>query len=412
MEDKYNRNIAIEIEKAIDLRAADPNGKSDPYVVFDWADRPRNKQTARTPVIPKTLSPVWHHHGSLTYSNPKETNVIEFDVWDKDSIGKDDYLGFASIDIGKVLEHNKKLSQKFELPLRPRPETKKKTAEKIKGVLFVTLMFPDVLLIDDKEVAELAKVSKFGNDMLRDVVLKYNKIVGTAGTSDKQQILTLMRDSSIIDLLIELQADSEAAKNFDIRLRDKITADPEIEDMFYTHVLHMFDVNRDGTITLNEFVQGLSALTYGSRDEKAALLFSLSDDNGDGELSKDEIVKLQKGVFRSLQVGFKVGFIEGSKDILKPRGPLNRGEFETLLEALLRIFDLSSLLEFTADLVFSSQDKDKNGKISKEEYIEWYCNDAERTRIREQIAAKMKPLLESKTLAVTSYARRYLADHV
>jgi hypothetical protein len=129
--------------------------------------------------------------------------------------------------------------------------------------------------------------------MLRDVVLKYNKIVGTAGTSDKQQILTLMRDSSIIDLLvrdhtciiriistiltifirfcqIELQADSEAAKNFDIRLRDKITADPEIEDMFYTHVLHMFDVNRDGTITLNEFVQGLSALTYGSRDEKAA----------------------------------------------------------------------------------------------------------------------------------------------
>lgn len=26
MEDKYNRNIAIEIEKAIDLRAADPNG--------------------------------------------------------------------------------------------------------------------------------------------------------------------------------------------------------------------------------------------------------------------------------------------------------------------------------------------------------------------------------------------------
>jgi heterodisulfide reductase subunit C len=104
--------------------------------------------------------------------------VIEFDVWDKDSIGKDDYrtlhkllatnngqqpisssdmakktknfaltVGFASIDIGKVLEHNKKLSQKFELPLRPRPETKKKTAEKIKGVLFVTLIFPDIVCI-------------------------------------------------------------------------------------------------------------------------------------------------------------------------------------------------------------------------------------------------------------------------
>lgn len=56
-------------------------------------------------------------------------------------------MGFAFIDIGKVLESNKKLAQKFELPLKPRPDTKKKIAEKIKGTLVVTLMFPDCVRI-------------------------------------------------------------------------------------------------------------------------------------------------------------------------------------------------------------------------------------------------------------------------
>jgi len=28
------------------------------------------------------------------YSNSKDTNIIEFDVWDKDVIGKDDYCKF------------------------------------------------------------------------------------------------------------------------------------------------------------------------------------------------------------------------------------------------------------------------------------------------------------------------------
>ena len=38
-------------------------------------------------------------------------------------------------------------------------------------------------------------------------------------------------------------------------------------------------------------------------------MFALADDNGDGELTRDEITKLQKGVLRSLQIGFKVGFM-------------------------------------------------------------------------------------------------------
>jgi hypothetical protein len=54
-------------------------------------------------------------------------------------------VGYASIDIGKVLEKSKEPIQKFDLPLRPRPETKKKTAEKIKGTLIVTLKFPDTV---------------------------------------------------------------------------------------------------------------------------------------------------------------------------------------------------------------------------------------------------------------------------
>jgi len=56
-------------------------------------------------------------------------------------------VGYASIDIGKTLVASKEASQKFVLPLRPRPETKKKTAAKIKGQLHVTLDFPAAVSI-------------------------------------------------------------------------------------------------------------------------------------------------------------------------------------------------------------------------------------------------------------------------
>jgi len=104
-----------------------------------------------------------------------------------------------------------------------------------------------------------------------------------------------------------------------------------MEELFYTQILNMFDINRDGNITLQEFIQGLSTLTHGTRDEKAArkwnidnstlqseswivlfffcvVHFSVADENGDGELTLDEVVKLQKGVFQAAKIGFKVGF--------------------------------------------------------------------------------------------------------
>lgn len=407
-----NRTIHVTIESAKDLRAADLNGKSDPYVVYDWAERARTKRTAKTHVVDKNLNPVWQHHGSLYYSSPSSTNIIEFDVWDKDMIGKDDFLGHASIDIGKTLEKSKEATQRFELTLRPRPETKKKTAEKIKGVLIVSLKFPDSLLIDSKELEQLSKVSKFGNDLLAEIIVNYKKVAKSgSGISGKQQIMALARDAKVIDLLIELSGNTEA-KNIDSRLKDKVFSDPAMEELFYNQILNMFDINRDGNITLEEFVQGLSTLTHGTRDEKAALHFAVADENGDGELTLDEVIKLQKGVFSAAKIGFKVGFTEGGKELIKPYGPLTQSEFNELLNMLLTIFDLSEVAEFAAQQIFSSQDKDKNGKISKEEYIAWYCNDAERTRIQELITAKAKPIIEKKALSVGTQVQNFLMKHL
>jgi Ca2+-binding EF-hand superfamily protein len=185
-----------------------------------------------------------------------------------------------------------------------------------------------------------------------------------------------------------------------------------MEELFYNQILNMFDINRDGNITLEEFVQGLSTLTHGTRDEKAALHFAVADENGDGELTLEEVIKLQKGVFQAAKIGFKVGFTEGGKELIKPSGPLTQAEFNELLNMLLAIFDLSEIAEFAAQQIFSSQDKDNNGKISKEEYIAWYCNDAERTRVQELVTAKAKPIIEKKALAVGSQVQNFLVKHL
>lgn len=41
---------------------------------------------------------------------------------------------------------------------------------------------------------------------------------------------------------------------------------------------------------------------------KCLVHFAVADENGDGELTLEEVIKLQKGVFQAAKIGFKVGF--------------------------------------------------------------------------------------------------------
>ena len=87
--------IELTLIGARNIKAADPNGKSDGYVVIHF-----NGETKKTKVIDKTLFPEWNE----TFKYKVEVgSKFEFHVWDEDRFSSDDYLGKVLYEIKKPL---------------------------------------------------------------------------------------------------------------------------------------------------------------------------------------------------------------------------------------------------------------------------------------------------------------------
>ncbi|KAG0302994.1 hypothetical protein BGZ97_002085, partial [Linnemannia gamsii] len=84
--------MRIHISKATNLAVKDMNGFSDPYVKVSIGG---HKFT--TKVVPKSLNPVWNASFDFdleAQSVPDQVNLV---FWDKDFIGKDDFMGAVDI---------------------------------------------------------------------------------------------------------------------------------------------------------------------------------------------------------------------------------------------------------------------------------------------------------------------------
>lgn len=84
--------IEVEIVEARGLLASDRNGFSDPYVVIEKT--PGLRAGAKTPIIKKTLDPVWNFKTVLHFTSDLEK--IKFRVFDWDRFSSDDPLGSCS----------------------------------------------------------------------------------------------------------------------------------------------------------------------------------------------------------------------------------------------------------------------------------------------------------------------------
>lgn len=83
--------FTIKIVEAEDLKACDPNGYSDPYVIL--CDE-YQKRLAKTKYIEKTLNPRWNASIDIEVTGP--LNVIAT-IWDYDTFGDHDFVGRTSL---------------------------------------------------------------------------------------------------------------------------------------------------------------------------------------------------------------------------------------------------------------------------------------------------------------------------
>ncbi|KAI1845715.1 hypothetical protein JX265_008698 [Neoarthrinium moseri] len=83
--------FTIKIVEAEDLKACDPNGTSDPYVVLGDEYQ---KRLAKTRTIMRSLNPKWDESVDITVRGP--LNVVAT-IWDYDMFGEHDFVGRTSL---------------------------------------------------------------------------------------------------------------------------------------------------------------------------------------------------------------------------------------------------------------------------------------------------------------------------
>jgi len=88
--------FTVKIVEAEDLKACDPNGTSDPYVVL--CDE-YQKRLAKTRVIMRNLNPRWDESVDITVQGP--LNLIAT-IWDYDTFGDHDFVGRTSLKLDPI----------------------------------------------------------------------------------------------------------------------------------------------------------------------------------------------------------------------------------------------------------------------------------------------------------------------
>lgn len=88
--------FTIKVVEAEDLKACDPNGYSDPYVVFGDEYQ---KRLHKTRIISKNLNPRWDETFDITVQGP--VNMIAT-IWDYDTFGDHDYVGRTSLKLDPI----------------------------------------------------------------------------------------------------------------------------------------------------------------------------------------------------------------------------------------------------------------------------------------------------------------------
>lgn len=91
-----NGRIKVTIHRAEDLKAKDINGKADPYAVLTYED-----QKFETKVCKKTLEPEWDHEMFIDVHEGGD-NQVKIELFDKDKIGKDETMGWTTVDVRRI----------------------------------------------------------------------------------------------------------------------------------------------------------------------------------------------------------------------------------------------------------------------------------------------------------------------
>lgn len=215
-------------------------------------------------------------------------------------------------------------------------------------------------------------------------------------TMEEVQKITGLEDQHVEDIfeLFATHADDEGFVTkesffecFALLVKGRIEALEETDRARILFVVdslfHALDVNDDGKLDYCELASGISVLCGGVRDEKVRAAFSLFDLNGDGYISLDEMATYLCSMFRML---YKV----------KPeiQDNVGSGPVELAIQ--------------TAKQAFADNDVNNDGRLSFEEFTNWYMT--EEVAGVEQDIRKAATITRDELRRLTTFKQRLPED--
>jgi len=151
MSSKANEGVLlVSVVEARNLAAMDKGGTSDPYCVVKSTF---NKQSFKTSVIKKTVTPSWNQQFTFYTSEPVGHVLVK--IWDKDRWSSDDFLGEVAVPV-KALKNGKVLEEWYTLANEPK---KCKNPNKPPAELRLRLHFPTATPAPEEEKKPTASSS-------------------------------------------------------------------------------------------------------------------------------------------------------------------------------------------------------------------------------------------------------------
>jgi len=144
---------------------------------------------------------------------------------------------------------------------------------------------------------------------------------------------------------------------------------PPVGSPVYERVFTILDSNHDGKVDMIEFMTGLVALSKGTINDKATLVFKFFDQNHDGYISKTEC---EEGCVRVFSNSLDFSQNEEAKKALAEAGLYEEKDKVSLRDSQqnrkVKYHDLVQKIKENVHHMFESDDN-KDGRLSMDEWV-------------------------------------------